>query len=188
MAIDRGASGLAARYASALFELADDRKALDETARDLTVLRDLVQSNVELQRVVRSPVIGRAEQGAAIQAVMEAAGISELVRNFVGVVADNRRLFAITTMADAFLAELARRRGEMTADVWSAEPLTQTQLNAVTDALKRSMGQKVTVRAAVDPSLIGGIVVKVGSRLVDASVKSKLNRLQSALKAPVLGG
>jgi F-type H+-transporting ATPase subunit delta len=119
---------------------------------------------------------------------MDAAGLSEIVRNFVGVVTDNRRLFALAGMIDAFLAELARRRGEVTADVWTAQPLTPAQREAVGEALRRSVGQKVQVRTQVDPTLIGGLVVKVGSRLVDASVKTKLARLQSALKAPVLGG
>lgn len=188
MAIERGASGLAARYASALFELADERKALDDTARDLQALRGLLAASEDLRRLVRSPVLGRDEQNAGVQAVMEAAGLSELVRNFVGVVVDNRRLFALEPMIAAFLAELARRRGEVEADVWSAQELTKAQLDAVTDALKRAIGQKVQVRAQVDPGLIGGLVVKVGSRLVDASIRTRLVRLQSALKAPVVGG
>ncbi len=188
VATERGASGLAARYASALFELADERKALDETARDLSTLRALFRESPDLTRLVRSPVMGRADQAAGLQAVMAAVGLSEVVRNFVGVVTDNRRLHALPAMIDAFLAELARRRGELTADVWSAQPLTAAQLDAVGEALRRSVGQKVQVRTQVDPTLIGGLVVKVGSRLVDASVKTKLARLQSALKAPVLGG
>jgi F-type H+-transporting ATPase subunit delta len=132
--------------------------------------------------------MGRAAQAAGLQAVMAQVGLSEIVRNFVGVVTDNRRLHALPGMIDAFLAELARRRGEVTADVWSAVPLTPAQLEAVGEALRRSVGLKVQVRTSVDPTLIGGLVVKVGSRLVDASVKTKLARLQSALKAPVLGG
>jgi F-type H+-transporting ATPase subunit delta len=188
VATERGASGLAARYASALFDLADERKALDETARDLSTLRALFQESDDLLRLVRSPVAGRQAQADGLQAVMERVGLSEIVRNFVGVVTDNRRLHALPGMIDAFLAELARRRGEVTADVWSAAPLSAAQLDAVSDALKRSVGQKVQVRTNVDPTLIGGLVVKVGSRLVDASVRTKLARLQSALKAPVLGG
>lgn len=188
MAIERGASGLAARYAKALFDLADERKALDETARDLQALRGLLAGSEDLRRLVRSPVLGRDAQGAGMQAVMEAAGLTELVRNFVGVVVGNRRLFALEGMIAAFLEELARRRGEVTADVWSAQELTEAQLSAVSDALKRAIGQKVRVRAQVDPGLIGGLMVKVGSRLVDASIRTRLTRLQSALKAPVVGG
>jgi F-type H+-transporting ATPase subunit delta len=105
------------------------------------------------------------------------------VRDFLAVVARNRRLFAVPAMIDAFLARLAERRGEITADVVSAQPLTETQLNALSEHLRRTVGRRVTLDTRVDQRLLGGMIVKVGSRMVDASVESKLRRLQLAMKA-----
>ncbi len=177
-----GVSGLAARYATALFDLADEQKALDQTAQDLTSLKQILDSSAELRRVVRSPVLSRADQGRAIEAVMAQAGISPLVRRFVGLVAQNRRLFALEGMIQGYLAELARRRGEMTAQVVVARPLSDDQLTAVQDALRQSMGSKVSVAVSVDPALIGGMIVKVGSRMIDSSVRTKLTKLKIAMK------
>lgn len=177
-----GVSGLAGRYASALFELADENKALDRTAADLAGLRRMLVESPDLSRMVRSPVLSRAEQGGAMAAIMEKAGFSDLTRRFIGLVAQNRRLFALTSMIDAFLAELARRRGEMTARVTAARPMSDAQVKALSDALRASMGTQVDVEVAVDPALIGGMIVKVGSRMVDSSVRTKLNKLQLAMK------
>jgi F-type H+-transporting ATPase subunit delta len=131
---------------------------------------------------VRSPVLTRADQGKAVAAVLQQAGVSDLVRRFVALVAENRRLFALVDMIDAYLGELARRRGEVTATVTSAVPLSDAQTAAVTDALKRAVGGKVAVDLKIDASLIGGLVVKVGSRMIDSSLKSKLQRLQLVMK------
>lgn len=178
-----GVSELAARYSIALFELADENKALDEVASDLSALKQILAESADLRRLVRSPVISRADQGRAIAAVLDRAGVSDLTKRFIGLVAQNRRLFSIDGMIEGYLSELARRRGESTAKVTSAKPLTDAQLQAVTDALKASVGAKVLVSTAVDPELIGGMIVKFGSRMVDTSVRTKLNKLQLAMKA-----
>lgn len=176
-------TGVAGRYASALFELADGAKSLDQVAQDLTTFRNLVAESTELARLIASPVIGRALQGKALLAVLDAAGISGLTRNFVGTVAANGRARDLPAMASAFLAELARRRGETAATVTSAVPLSPAQLQQLSDALRSVLGSnKVSIDARVEPDILGGLVVKVGSRLFDSSVRSKLQRLQLAMK------
>jgi F-type H+-transporting ATPase subunit delta len=177
-----GISGLADRYAKALFDLADERKALDAVAGDLRQLRAMIEASPDLARLVRSPVLSRGEQAKGIGAVAESAGFSDLTRNFLGLVAQNRRLFAVPAMIEAFLATLAQRRGEVTAQVVAAQELSSAQLNAVNEQLRKAVGSKVAVEVKVDPTLLGGLVVKVGSRMIDASLRSKLNRLQLAMK------
>ncbi len=176
-------TGVAGRYASALFELADSSKSLDQVAQDLTTFRKLVAESADLARLIASPVIPRALQGKALLAVLDAAGISGLTRNFVGTVAANGRARDLPAMASAFLAELAARRGETTATVTSAVPLSPAQLQQLSDALRSVLGSnKVSIDARVEPDILGGLVVKVGSRLFDSSVRSKLQRLQLAMK------
>ena len=177
-----GPSEIAARYAAALFELADEARALDAVADDLRTLRALLAESKDLARVIASPRLGRADQHGAIDAVMAAAGVGDLTRRFVGVVAHNRRLFALPGMITAFLADLAHRRGEVTASVVSATPLAPEQMTALEDRLRQSVGAKVSAEVTVDPALIGGMVVKVGSRMIDASVRSKLGRLRMAMR------
>ena len=177
-----GVSGLAERYAAALFDLADERRTLDEVASDLRQLRAMLAASVDLSRLVRSPILTRGEQGKAISTLAERAGFSSLVRDFLAVVAKNRRLFAIPAMIEAYLRKLAERRGEITAEVIAARPLSDTQLALLSDQLRRSAGRRVSVDAKVDPGLIGGMIVKLGSRMVDGSLKSKLQRLQLAMK------
>jgi F-type H+-transporting ATPase subunit delta len=177
-----GVSGLADRYAAALFDLADERRALDQVADNLRQLRAMLADSADLRRLVRSPILSRIEQGKAIKAVAESAGFDALTRNFLGLVAQNRRLFAVPGMIVAFLARLAARRGEVTAEVTSAQELTPAQLGAVNEQLRKAMGSKIAVEVRVDPGLLGGLVVKVGSRMVDASLRSKLHRLQLAMK------
>jgi F-type H+-transporting ATPase subunit delta len=177
-----GTAGLAARYAAALFELADEAKQLDSVAADLKTVKAMIEGSTDLRRMVRSPVLSRAQQGGALAAVLQQAGIGDLVRRFAALVAENRRLFALVDMIDAYLSDLARRRGEVTATVTSAAELSEAQTAAVTDALKRAVGGKVAVELRTDASLIGGLVVKVGSRMIDSSLKSKLQRLQLAMK------
>lgn len=181
-ATESGLSGLASRYAIALFELADEAKQLDRVADDLKALRALLAESADLRRLVRSPVIGRAKQGEAVQMILQSAGAADLTRRFLAVVASNKRLFVVDQMIGAYLAELARRRGEMTADVSTAQPLTEAQQTALTDQIKKAVGAKVSINLSVDPSLLGGMVVKVGSRMIDTSLKTKLNRLQLAMK------
>ena len=177
-----GVSGLAERYAAALFALADERHALDEVAGDLRELRAMLHDSPDLMRLIRSPVLSRAEQGKAVAAVAEGAGLSRLTADFLGVVARNRRLFAVPAMTEAFLAKLAARRGEITAEVTAAQPLSETQQATLAEQLRRAVGQRVSVEIRVDPALLGGMTVKVGSRMVDGSLRSKLRRLQMAMK------
>jgi F-type H+-transporting ATPase subunit delta len=177
-----GQDGLAARYAAALFELADSRKELDAVASDLGGLRAMLRDSPELQRLIRSPVVTRQAQGRAMAALLQAAGGGDLVRRFVGLVAENRRLFALPAMIDAYLAELARRRGEVTAEVTAARPLDDRQRQAVAEAVQRAVGGRVSLDVRVDPALIGGLVVKVASRMVDSSLRRKLQRLQLVMK------
>jgi F-type H+-transporting ATPase subunit delta len=177
-----GAGGLAARYAAALFELADTHKEIDRVAGDLADLKAMIAGSDALRALVRSPILSRDEQGRAMAAVLQQAGTSDLVRKFVGLVARNRRLFALSQMIEEFLAELARRRGEMRAEVTAAKPLNEQQQASLAEAIRRSVGGKVAVDVKVDPALIGGLVVKVGSRMVDSSLRTKLQRLQLAMK------
>jgi F-type H+-transporting ATPase subunit delta len=177
-----GVSALAERYGAALFEIAEERRMLDEVAADLRQLRAMLAASVDLTRLVRSPVLSRLEQGRAVAALAVRADLSPLVRDFLAVVAKNRRLFAVPAMIEAYLATLARRRGEVTASVTAAQPLNDQQLEALREHLRRTVGRRVSVDVRVDPRLIGGLIVKVGSRMVDDSVESKLRRLQLAMK------
>ena len=177
-----GVSGLAERYARALFDLADERKALDPVAADLKSLAAMLAESGDLRRMIRSPILDRAAQGKAIAAIGQSAALSPLMRNFLGLLARNRRLFVLPQIIDAFLAHLAERRGEVTAQVTSATALTPAQMSALQDALRKSAGARLAIDSRVDPSLLGGIVVRLGSRMIDASLKSKLQRLQLAMK------
>ena len=179
---DSGLSGLAQRYATALFDLADEAKALDTVAQDLRSIQAMLDESGELVRLIRSPTISRGDQGKALASILEQGGVSDLTRKFVAVVAGNRRAFALPGMIKAFLEELAARRGEIVAEVMSATALSPAQTERLTDEFKRVVGSKVSVQVSVDPSLLGGIIVKVGSRMIDDSLRTKLNRLQFAMK------
>lgn len=174
--------GLAGRYASALFDLADERKELDQVAEELKALKAAIAESEDLRRFIRSPLYDRDEQSKAMAAILDKAGAGELTRRFVLVVAHNRRLFALPGMIDAFLAELAHRRGEVTAQVTAANDLSDSQKDALLAALRKVVGGKVQMDLRIDRSLIGGLVVKVGSRMIDTSLRSKLERLELAMK------
>jgi F-type H+-transporting ATPase subunit delta len=165
-----------------LYALADENKALDAVASDLTGLRALIDESPDLRRLIRSPVLARAQQAKAIAALAERAGLTPMTRNFLGLLARNRRLFALPQMIGAFLAELARRRGEVTAEIVAAQELSAAQREALGEQLRKSVGQKVAVDIRVDPALVGGLVVRLGSRMVDASLRTKLHRLERAIK------
>ncbi len=177
-----GATGLAGRYATALFELADADKQLDKVAGDLSAITQMLDESDDLNRLIRSPVLSRKDQSTAMDAVLDAAETSDLTRKFIGLVAQNRRLFALPAMIKGYQAKLSALRGESTAEVVSAKPLTKGQLTAIGDSLKSAMGTTVTVDASVDESLLGGLIVKVGSRMVDSSLKTKLHQLRFAMK------
>ena len=143
----------------------------------------MAADSAELTRLLASPVVGRELQGKALLAVLDAAGIKGLTRNFIGTVAANGRAREFVAMATAFLAELASRRGETTVAITSAVPLSPEQLQLLSDSLRSVLGSaKVSVDARVEPEILGGLVVKVGSRLFDSSIRSKLQRLQLAMK------
>jgi len=177
-----GISGLAERYAAALFELADERHALDAAANDLRELRAMLNTSSDLLRLVRSPVLSRAEQGKAMAALADNAKLSKLTADFLAVVAHNRRLFAVPAMIEAYLAKLAARRGEVTAEIVASQKLTPKQEEALGEQLRRAVGSRVTMDVRIDPSLLGGMVVKIGSRMVDGSLKGRLQRLQLSMK------
>lgn len=175
-------SGLAGRYATALYDLADGGKVIDEVAADLAALGRMIDESDDLRRLVQSPVMSRDDQTKAIRALVEKAGMQDLTRKFVGTVAQNRRLFVLRQMISAFHAHLAERRGQATAEVTSATELSDQQLSALNDALKSAMGTSVSVETKVDPGLLGGLVVKVGSRMIDTSLRTKLSQLRLAMK------
>jgi F-type H+-transporting ATPase subunit delta len=177
-----GLSGIADRYAVALFELAEQDKALDSVAEELRVLAGLIGENADLRRLIRSPVLSRPEQDRAMDAILRAAGASDLVRRFVGVVVAKRRLFVLNDMVRAFLDLLARRRGETSAEVVSAKTLSEGQLSSLSASLKKAVGTDVALSARVDPEILGGLVIKVGSQMVDSSLRTKLSRLSVAIK------
>jgi F-type H+-transporting ATPase subunit delta len=175
-------SGIAGRYATALFDLAVSAKQLDDVAADLATIKSMMDENADLARLVKSPVISRDDQARAMGAVLEKLGVSDLVRRFIGTVAKNRRLFALSDMIAAYGQLLAAERGEVVARVTSAKKLTKSQLDAVSAALKSAIGSDVSLESNVDESLIGGLVIKVGSRMVDSSIRTKLQNLKFAMK------
>jgi F-type H+-transporting ATPase subunit delta len=182
LASDHHVSGMADRYATALFELADSASSLDATAADLGRIASLINESDDLRRLVLSPVFGADDQARAFSAVLDKVGIKGLVANFVGLVIQNRRLFALPDMIRGFNALLAARRGEVTADVTSAHPLNDAQIQSLKASLKAATGRDVTLNTKVDASLLGGLVVKVGSRMIDSSLKTKLTSLKLAMK------
>lgn len=174
--------GMAQRYAAALLELAEEKRALDAVSADLVALGRMIADSGDLQTLISSPLIDRADQARAIGAVAKAAGFGELTQRFVGLVAANRRLFALPAIVKSFQKMLADKRGEVAAEVTAAHALTEAQKAAVSDAIKRVVGGKVSIDMKVDPSLLGGLIVRVGSRMIDGSVKTKLQKLQLAMK------
>lgn len=175
-------ASVAGRYASALFELAQEERQLAQVEQDLAGFQQLLDASEDLRRLVRSPVFSSDEQAAAITAVLERAGIGGLAANFLKLAARNRRLFAVPDMIRAFRAMCARARGEVEADVASAFPLRDDQMQALREALKASVGKDVQVSLKVDPALLGGLVVKIGSRMIDSSLRTKLNSLKMLMK------
>ena len=175
-------SGLAGRYAVALFELAVEEKNLDNVAEELTALGELLKSSDELKMLTTSPIISRANQAAAMSAMVKAAGFSKTVENFIGVVTANRRLDQLANMINEFNRMLSHHRGEVNASVVTAYKLDNKQLDALSAKLKSMVGSDVNLESDVDEELLGGMVVKVGSRMVDSSLRTKLQRLELSLK------
>ena len=175
-------SGFAGRYATALFELASEGIALDKVAADLDRFGQALDASPDFARLVASPVFSADEQGRALAAILDKIGIAGLTRNFLLLLAKNRRLFAARDTIAGFRVMLARHRGEMSASVISAAKLTETQATALKQALKAALGKEVSLESRVDPGLLGGLVVKVGSRMIDTSLRTRLNSLKVAMK------
>jgi F-type H+-transporting ATPase subunit delta len=175
-------SGVSGRYATALFELARDERCIDTVKADLENFEAMLADNPDLMRLVRSPVFSAEEQLRALTAVLGQTGISGVSANFLKVLTANRRLFAVADVIRSFTALVAKFKGEATADVTVAESLSDRNLDTLKTALKSVTGKDVTLNVKVDPSIIGGLVVKLGSRMVDSSLRTKLNSIKHAMK------
>lgn len=175
-------ASMAGRYAAALFDLAKDQRQLEQVEADVKSFQSMLASSEDLRRMVRSPVISAEAQAKALAVILDKAGIGGLTGNFLKLIARNRRLFAAADMMKSFRALLARERGEVSADVASAHPLSPEQMQLLADTLKTSIGKNVQINTRVDPNLLGGLIVKVGSRMIDSSLRTKLNNLKVAMK------
>ncbi len=174
--------GLAGRYATALYELADERRALDEAVDQADALGRLIDESTPLRALLRDPVLDVAQGRDAVLAVMEQQGFGTLLRHFVGVVANNRRLSDLRPILAGFAALVAQRRGIVVAEVASAHPLTGLQRTQLLARLTEAGYGRVDIQERVDRTLLGGLVVRVGARLYDASLRSRLARLHYAMK------
>ena len=175
-------AGLAGRYASALFDLARESNAIDSVRKSLADLKAGLAESADLAALVSSPVVSRGDAAKAIEAVAKAMDLDSLTAKFLGVLAENRRLAALPGMIDAFDAIVAAHRGEVTAKVTSAHPLTAGQLQALAQGLKTRVGRDVQIAATVDPAILGGLVVQLGSQLIDGSIRTRLNSFAQAMK------
>ncbi|HEX2727227.1 MAG TPA: F0F1 ATP synthase subunit delta [Beijerinckiaceae bacterium] len=175
-------SGVAGRYASALFDLAREQRQVDAVLADLDRFEALWRDSDDLQRLVRSPVFTAEEQERALGAILDKAGIGGFAGNFIKLVAANRRLFALPDMIRAYRMLVADFRGIVRAQVTVAEPPSERIMGDIKSALRDVAKAEVDVDIRVDPGLIGGIVVKIGSRMVDASLRTKLNSIKLAMK------
>jgi F-type H+-transporting ATPase subunit delta len=175
-------AGLALRYARAAFELAAEEGAIDSLAADLAQLKRILEGSPDLGRLVRSPVFSRKEQAAGMEAVLAKAGATALTRKLVLLLARKRRLFALADIIRAFEDMVARQKGEIAAEVTSARALSAGETAELTRVLKDKLGREPRLTAHIDPKLLGGLVVKVGSRMIDFSLRSKLDSLRAAMK------
>jgi F-type H+-transporting ATPase subunit delta len=175
-------ASLAGRYATALFELARDGKKLDAVDASLASLKQALADSDDLRALTASPIVSRGEALAAVGGVAEAMKLDPITANFLGVLAQNRRLGQLGAIIRAFSLLAARHRGETNAEVISARPLDKQQIEAIRSNLKSRIGRDVAVDLAVDPAILGGLVVKVGSQMIDGSIRTKLNNLAHAMK------
>jgi F-type H+-transporting ATPase subunit delta len=175
-------SGVAGRYATALFELALESNAIDRIRADLVKFQALLGESADLQRLVRSPVFAADVQVKALDAVFKSAGIGGTAANFLRLVASKRRLFAMSDIIRDFNLLVANHKGEVSAKVTVAEPLSAARLAEVKAALAEVTGKDVVVDVKVDPSIIGGLIVKLGSRMIDTSLRTKLHAIKNAMK------
>ncbi len=180
---DQLISGMAGRYAGALFDLALEQKAVDQVKKDLEQFDAMIEGSADLNRLVRSPVFGVDEQLKALGAILAKAGIGGIAGNFLRVVTTNRRLFAVRSIIRGYRQLVARHKGEISAQITVAEKLSDANLDALKSALKSVTGGKdIDLDINIDPAIIGGLVVKVGSRMIDSSLRTKLNAIKFAMK------
>ena len=175
-------SAVAERYAGALFELADASNDLENVERSLDNFQAALRDSPDLRRFVLSPVFSNVQQQQGLSAIFKAASITGLVRDFLLLLAKNRRLFAVENVIKAFKALSAKHRGEVEAEIVSAVPLTKAQAQDLTDTLRQQLGKTPRLTAIVDPKLLGGLVVRVGSQMIDTSLRTKLKNLEKAMK------
>ncbi|WP_299610690.1 F0F1 ATP synthase subunit delta [uncultured Tateyamaria sp.] len=175
-------TGIAARYATAVFELAKEGKAVKKLEGDIDTLTSAMADSGDFNALIHSPVYSRDEQAAAITAISKKAGLTDLMSNTLTLMAEKRRLFVLPQLVKALRDVIAEDKGEVTAEVTTAKALTKTQSDKLAKTLKARMGKDVTINATVDESLIGGLIVKVGSKMIDTSIRSKLASLQNAMK------
>jgi F-type H+-transporting ATPase subunit delta len=175
-------SGLAGRYATALLELAQEDKSVESVERDLETLRRLIAENADLRDLLRSPIFSRAEHAKAMRAVLEALNAAPLTTKFVLTLAAKRRLFALSEIIRSFQNMVARQRGEVNAHVTSARALSEVQLADLRAVLKSALGRDPRIETKVDPALLGGLIVKVGSRMIDSSLRTKLQGIRTAMR------
>ena len=175
-------ASLSGRYATALFELARDDAKLDQVSASLSTLKQALGESEDLTALVASPLISREDAAKAIEAIAQSLGLDPITHKFLGVIAHNRRLGAIVPMIRDFNTLAARHRGETTAEVISAHALDDGQMATLKTRLKSMVGSEVAVDARVDPSILGGLIVRMGSRQIDGSIRTKLNALATAMK------
>ena len=182
MARGGGQSTVAERYAGALFELAHANNTVERVEASLDRFLEFLRSSPDLRRFVLSPVFSTADQQQGLSAIFKATGITGLVRDFLLVLASNRRLFAVENVIKSFKELSAKQRGEIKAEVISAVPLTHNQTQDLVDTLRQKLGKTPKLTATVDPKLLGGLVVRVGSQMIDTSLRTKLKNLEKAMK------
>ena len=175
-------TGLAGRYANAVFELAQEEKSVESVERDFITLRSLIGQNADLARLVRAPVFSREEQGRVMKAVLEKMGAARLTTQFILTVASKRRLFVLADIIRSFDRLVAKLRGEIPAQVTSARTLSEAEIIELKAILKSKLGREPRLETKVDPSLLGGLVVKVGSRMIDSSLRTKLTGIRAAMR------
>ena len=174
--------GVADRYATAIFELAKEDKGLDRLEADVETLQAALDASADFRNMIASPILSRDEQGKAIAALAGAMGLGGTLSNALALMAGRRRLFVLPQLVRALRLRIAEEKGEITADVTTAAPLSKAQADRLAEVLKARTGKAIRLNAAVDPALIGGLVVKVGSKMIDTSVRSRLAALQNAMK------
>lgn len=175
-------TGIAARYATAVYDLAKDDEAVEDIETDLASLTAAMAESADFNALIASPIYTRRQQGAAIAAIAEKMGLSRIMTNTLNLMASKRRLFVLPQLVRSLREQIAADKNEVTADVVSAKPLNKEQSDRLAETLKKTTGKTVSINATVDESLIGGMIVKVGSKMIDTSIRSKLNSLQNAMK------